>query len=97
MIFLGCATIGRISRNRQLSVAIKDQSGPLSDIVEFVMAIALKQLKHVSRSESYKWHLKWATNHTMLSLAFTSKFYMCRYSQRVLLTPSPRHFRPRNL
>lgn len=73
MIFLGCATIGRISQNRQLSVAIKDQSGPLSEIVEFVMAIAMKQLHHVSRSESYKWHLKWATNYTILSLAFTCK------------------------
>lgn len=73
MIFLGCATIGRISRNRQLSAAIKDQSGPLSDIIEFVMAIAMEQLHHVSRSESYKWHLKWANNYTILSLAFTGK------------------------
>lgn len=80
MIFLGCATIGRISRNRQLSVAIKDQSGPLSDIIGFVMTIAMKQLHHVSRSESHKWHLKWANNYTILSLAFTGKSDPCGHS-----------------
>lgn len=65
--------IGRISGNRQLSVAIKDPSRALSEIVDLVMSIAMDQLHLVLQSESYKWHLPWATNYTVLSLTFTGK------------------------
>ncbi|KAM5344070.1 hypothetical protein ACJ41O_012607 [Fusarium nematophilum] len=71
MIFLGCATLGRISGSRQLSVAIKDLGGAMSEIIDFVISIAMDQLHLVLQSESYRWHLKWATNYTILSLTFT--------------------------
>ncbi|CAG9941853.1 unnamed protein product [Clonostachys rosea f. rosea IK726] len=74
LIFLGCATISKISGNRQLSRAVKDSSGTLPRTVDFVMAIALKQLQLILESESYRWHLKWATNYTVLSLTFTCIF-----------------------
>ncbi|CAH0055628.1 unnamed protein product [Clonostachys solani] len=74
LIFLGCASISKISGNRQLSRAVKDSSGTLTETVNFVMAIALKQLQLILESESYRWHLKWATNYTVLSLTFTCMF-----------------------
>ncbi|KAM5368065.1 hypothetical protein ACJZ2D_009669 [Fusarium nematophilum] len=74
MIFLGCATLGRISGSRQLSVAIKDLGGAMSEIIDFVISIAMDQLHLVLQSESYRWHLKWATNYTILSLTFTAIF-----------------------
>ncbi|VUC26792.1 unnamed protein product [Clonostachys rosea] len=74
LIFLGCATISKISGNRQLSRAVKDSSGTLSETVDFVMMTAMKQLRFVLESDSYKWHLRWATNYTLLSLTFTSMF-----------------------
>ncbi|CAG9992958.1 unnamed protein product [Clonostachys byssicola] len=67
LIFLGCATISKLSGNRQLSRAVRDSSGALSDTVDFVMAIALKQLQLILESESYRWYLKWATNYTYSS------------------------------
>lgn len=73
MICLGCATIGRISGSKRLSVAMKT-SGPLPEILRFVLTIAMDQLRLVEESESYKWHLKWATNYTIMSLTFTSTY-----------------------
>lgn len=73
MIFLGCATIGRLSGNSRLSEAMSAGSSPLPEIVRFVLAMAMDQLRLVVESESYRWHLKWATNYTILSLTFTGE------------------------
>ncbi|KAH7134285.1 hypothetical protein EDB81DRAFT_887092 [Dactylonectria macrodidyma] len=70
MIFLGCATIGRVSGSKRLSAAMKT-SGLLPEMLRFVLAIAMDQLRLVVESESYKWYLKWATNYTIMSLTFT--------------------------
>ncbi|RSL97727.1 hypothetical protein CDV31_012907 [Fusarium ambrosium] len=50
---------------------------------EFLRAItlatdleAMGQLRRVVQSESYKWHLRWATNYTIMSLAFAE---MCKH------------------
>ncbi|KAJ4252857.1 hypothetical protein NW762_010763 [Fusarium torreyae] len=34
----------------------------------------MDQLRRIMESDSYKWHLKWATNYTVLSLTFTCIF-----------------------
>lgn len=79
MILLGCATLSRLSVNRQLSTAMKGMQGVALDVLQFVFSTVMAQLKLVLRAESYKWHLKWATNYTILSLSFTS---MLQHSQR---------------
>ncbi|KAL6822581.1 hypothetical protein J3E69DRAFT_381752 [Trichoderma sp. SZMC 28015] len=72
MILLGCATLSRLGVNRQLSAAMKGMQGVALDVLQFVLSTVMAQLKLVLRAESYKWHLKWATNYTILSLSFTT-------------------------
>ncbi|RSL52325.1 hypothetical protein CEP51_015074 [Fusarium floridanum] len=75
IMFLGCATIGRVTGNQPLSTAMSSNA-VLMEVVKYVLSIAMGQLRRVVQSESYKWHLRWATNYTIMSLAFAE---MCKH------------------
>lgn len=83
MMFLGCATIGRVSGNQPLSTAIST-SASLTEVVKYVLPMAMDQLHRVVESDSYRWHLRWATYYTTLSLAFAGKLSLLTCERRLL-------------
>ncbi|KAJ3500300.1 hypothetical protein NM208_g17176 [Fusarium decemcellulare] len=87
-MFLGCATIGRVTGNQRLSTAMSSNTA-LMEVVKFILSIAMGQLRRVVQSESYQWHLRWATNYTVMSLAFAGKPVGYMRDEPLLTAPSP--------
>jgi hypothetical protein len=73
IVFLGCALIGRLKADLLLSDTLQMPEKEHNELLRRIVATASRQLDLVLRSDSYRWHLKWATSYTALSLTFTSK------------------------
>ncbi|OAA54345.1 Zn(2)-C6 fungal-type DNA-binding domain protein [Niveomyces insectorum RCEF 264] len=77
VMFTGCTILGRLQKELGVtSLSSGPLDGPVAELVKYLVATSLKQLRHVVHMSAYRWHLRWATNYTALSVTFAVVFVL---------------------
>lgn len=74
-MFTGCAILGRLQKEEGSSLS----TGPLQgsvELIKHIVAAVTDQLRFIIRTTAYRWHLRWATNYTALSVTFAVVFVL---------------------